>query len=50
MEMFLLGVAIIICAIAVTYAGEIYMYLCLTLGSLMADIKDKLNSIKSRKK
>ena len=50
MEMFLLMLVIIMFAIAITYSGEIYMYLSLTLGSLVADIKDKLDSIISRKK
>jgi len=50
MEMFILIVVILIFATAITFSGEIYMYLCLTLGSLMADIKDKLDSIISRKK
>ena len=50
MEMFLLMVIILMVAIMVTYSGEIYMYLSLTLGSLVADIKDKLDSIISRKK
>jgi hypothetical protein len=50
MEMFLLMFLIIIFAIAITYSGEIYLYLCLTLGSLMTDIKDKLDSIIGRKK
>ena len=50
MEMFILIVVILIFATAITFSGEIYMYLCLTLGSLMADIKDKLYSIISRKK
>lgn len=50
MEMFLLGVIIIMFAAVIAFSGEIYMYLCLTLGSLMSDIKDKLKSIISRKK
>jgi len=50
MEMFLLMVIILMLAIIVTYSGEIYMYLSLTSGSLVADIKDKLDSIISRKK
>jgi len=50
MEMFLLMVIILMVAIMVTYSGEIYMYLSLTLGSLVVDIKDKLDSIISRKK
>ena len=50
MEMFILIALILIVATVITFSGEIYMYLCLTLGSLVADIKDKLDSIISRKK
>jgi hypothetical protein len=50
MEMLILVFLILIAATVITFSGEIYMYLCLTLGSLMADIKDKIDSIISRKK
>jgi len=50
MDMFLLGVVIIMCAVLITFSGEIYLYLCLTLGSIMADIQDKIKSIIGRKK
>ena len=50
MEWTLLILIIIMFAIAITYAGEIYLFLTLSLGSLISDIKDKFNSTKSRKK
>ena len=50
MEMFLLMVVILIFAVAITYSGEIYLYLCLLFGSIISDIKKKLNTTKSRKK
>ena len=50
MEWTILILIIIMFAIAITYAGEIYLFLTLSLGSLISDIKDKFNSTKSRKK
>jgi len=50
MEMFILMLAILISAIAITYAGEIYLYLTLTLGSFINDIKNKFNTTITRKK
>ena len=50
MEMFILMLAILISAIAITYAGEIYLYLTLKLGSFINDIKNKFNTTKTRKK
>ena len=50
LDWFILVFLILMAAIMVFRSGEIYMYLCLTLGSLMADIKDKLDSIIGRKK
>jgi hypothetical protein len=50
MEMFLLMLVIIMFAITVTYAGEIYLYISLVFGSLIRDIKNKFNSTKTRKK
>lgn len=44
MEMFLLMIVIIMSAVAVTYAGEIYLYLCLLIGSLFK--KKKKNAKK----
>lgn len=39
MEMFLLGVVIIMCAVVLTFAGEIYLYISLLLGSFIKNIK-----------
>jgi len=50
MEMFLLIIIILMSAIAVTYAGEIYLYLSIVIGSIISDIKNKFNTTKSRKK
>jgi len=50
MEMILLASIILIFAILITYSAEIYLYLSLILGSLIEDIKDKIDSIISRKK
>lgn len=50
MEMFILTVVIILCALVIVNAGEIYLYLCLLFGSIISDIKKKLNTTKSRKK
>jgi len=50
MEMFVLMLLILMAAVLITFSGEIYMYLCLTLGSIMSDIKDKIDSIIGRKK
>ena len=48
--MFNLMIVILMSAIAITYAGEIYLYLSLTLGSFINDIKNKFNTTKTRKK
>ena len=50
MEWTILILIILMFAIAITYAGEIYLFLTLSLVSLISDIKDKLDSIISRKK
>jgi hypothetical protein len=50
MEMFLLIIIILMSAIAVAYAGEIYLYLSIVIGSIISDIKNKFNTTKSRKK
>ena len=50
MEMIILMLVILMSAIAITYAGEIYLYLTLTLGSFINDIKKKFNTTKTRKK
>ena len=49
MEMIILMVVILMSAITVTYFNEIYMYLSLVLGSLINDIKKKVNTTKTRK-
>ena len=49
MEMIILMVVILMSAITVTYFNEIYLYLSLVLGSLINDIKKKVNSTKTRK-
>ena len=50
LDWFILVFLILMAAIMVFRSGEIYMYLVLTLGSLMADIQDKIKSIIGRKK
>jgi len=50
MEALLLMLVIIMFAVLITYSGEIYLYLSLTLGTLMADVQDKIKSIIGRKK
>ena len=50
LDWFILITLILMAAIMVFRSGEIYMYLSLTLGLLMADIIDKLKSIIGRKK
>jgi len=39
MEMFLLMLIILILALSITYAGEIYLYLSLVFGSIITDIQ-----------
>ena len=39
MQMFLLMLVILISAIAISYLKEIWIYLCLVLGSLLKDIQ-----------
>jgi len=46
MEMFIMMLLIIMCAIAITYSKELYIYVTLVLGSLMNDI---LNKFKGKK-
>jgi len=50
LDWFILVFLILMAAIMVFRSGEIYMYLVLTLGSLVADIQDKIKSIIGRKK
>jgi len=39
MEMFILMLLIIMCAMAITFSKEIYLYVTLVLGSIIEDIK-----------
>ena len=50
MEMIILMLVILMSAIPITYAGDIYLYLTLTLGSFINDIKNKFNTTITRKK
>jgi len=50
MEWMILLLIIAICAIGITYASEIYLFLALSLGSIIVDIKNLLDSIIGRKK
>ena len=50
MEMFILMLLILMAAVVITYSGEIYLDLSLVFGSIISDIKNKLNSTKTRKK
>ena len=45
MEMFILMVFILMAAIAITYAGEIWLYTCLVLGSLIKEIQSKVEKV-----
>ena len=42
MEMFILMVIILMSAITVTYAGEILLYVTLTVGSMIKQIQSKV--------
>ena len=48
MEMFLLMLLILMFAVAITNAKEIYLYMSLLLGSLIKDIQSKV--VKNKKK
>ena len=50
MEMIILSLLIIMVAFVIVFSKEIYLYLVFTLGSIMADIIDMINSIIGRKK
>jgi len=50
LEWFILILFIMMAAVLVFRSGEIYMFLVLTLGSMMADIIEKVKSITGRKK
>ena len=40
--MFILMIVILMCAIAFTYAGEIWLYVTLTFGSMIKQIQSKV--------
>jgi hypothetical protein len=42
MEMFVLMIIILMSAITVTYAGEIWLYVTLTVGSMIKQIQSKV--------
>ena len=41
MELLLLSLFVILAGVAIAYAGEIYLYLSLVLGSMIRDIHKK---------
>lgn len=43
--MFILMVVILMSALVITYNKEIYLYLCLVLGSLLKDIQSKVEKL-----
>ena len=43
--MFVLMVVILMSALVITYNKEIYLYLCLVLGSLLKDIQSKVEKL-----
>jgi len=45
MEMFILMIVILMSAIAVTYAGEIWLYITLTFGSMIKQIQSKIHKL-----
>ena len=45
MEMFILMIVILMCAIAFTYAGEIWLYVTLTFGSMIKQIQLKVEKL-----
>jgi len=45
MEMFVLMVVILMSALMITYNKEIYLYLCLVLGSLIKEIQSKVEKV-----
>ena len=49
-EWLLLSLLILMAAILITRSGEIYLYLSLVFGSIISDIKNKIDSIIGRKK
>ena len=49
MEWLFLILIIMMSAVAVTYAGEIYLYLSLVFGSMIRDIQNKIKLIFNKK-
>ena len=49
MEWLFLILIIMMGAVAVTYAGEIYLYLSLVFGSIIRDIQNKIKLIFNKK-
>ena len=45
MELLLLSLFVILVGVAIAYAGEIYLYLSLVLGSTIRDIHTKIKSL-----
>ena len=50
MEIFSLLLICIMVGIALTYSGQILLYVTMVLGSFINDIKNKFKSTKTRKK
>ena len=49
MEMLLLSLFIIITGVAIAYAGEIYLYMSLVLGSMIRDVQNIIKSFTGKK-
>lgn len=49
MEMFILMMFILMAATMVAFSAEIYLFLSLMFGSIISDIKKKIDSIIGRK-
>lgn len=49
MEWLLLILIIMMTAVAVAYAGEIYLYMTLVFGSMIRDLQNKLKSLIGKK-
>ena len=49
MELLLLSLFVILAGVAIAYAGEIYLYLSLVLGSTIKDIQNKIKSLTGKK-
>lgn len=49
MELLLLSLFVILAGVAIAYAGEIYLYLSLVLGSMIRDVHKKIKSLLGEK-